>query len=112
MNYEQRFFTERLAHHKATMTHPGTTCYRCGALAEWRQIAEDGRQTPGTEWCYCSGCGIRLHGEVSPWNDAAGDDWSKTPYMVRNSRRWALERIYGRIKHRAGIPASYRLIEI
>jgi hypothetical protein len=88
----------RLAHYRAITPHPGTTCWYCHGLAEWREINERGAATPGTEWCYCSSCGQRLRGEVSPWADKAGADWKATPYMQRQIAGWRNQRAHKRIK--------------
>jgi hypothetical protein len=89
---------ERLEHYRAVTPHPGTTCWYCGGLAEWREVNESGRPTPGTEWCFCSACGQRLRGEVSPWSEKASSDWKATPHMQRMRIKWRSQAARKRVK--------------
>lgn len=92
------WFSGRLALHRASTPHPGTTCWRCGALAQWRETDERGRPTPGYEWCFCSGCGRRLPGQVSPWSAKAKQDWDNTRYMRRHRRQRDRDHAHRRVK--------------
>lgn len=98
MDYQERWMQARIAHYRAITPHPGTTCYWCGALATWIEIGEHCQPTPGTEWCYCSECGRRLRGEVSPWSRLALDDWLQTPYMTSYLDKRRNEQASRRIK--------------
>lgn len=108
--YQDQWFHAKLAEHRATTPHSGETSYCCRALVEWREMDERGNPTPGHEKCYCP-CGNRQVGRLSPWYDKAYADWMNTPYMIRSKRRWHLSRVYGRIKHRSGIPARHKLTD-
>lgn len=110
MDKMSRFFTARLAHYRAITEHPGTTCRHHGGLVEWRQIDENGRPTPGTEWAYCP-TGHRMHGEVSPWSAKATEDWRNTRYMKRQAIRWSNDRTRLRIKFSCDLGRRVTLID-
>lgn len=99
MNTTQNgWFHLRLAHHRASTPHPGTQSRCCHALYAWREIDERGNPSPGNEYCYCSGCGRRLRGELSPWYELARADWMDTNYMQRQQIKWRNTRAHKRIK--------------
>lgn len=111
MNADDRWMQQRLEHYRKITPHPGTACHYCRSLATWREIDERGNPTPGTEWCYCSGCGRRLHGNVSPWREKAFEDWMATSFMCRNKRKWRAHNAYTRMRKVANFPRNYVVIE-
>lgn len=85
------FIQQQWATHRAVMTHtPTTTRTTCGGRhgGDWDRLVWRG-ETQATERAYCACCGQMARGNVSPWADAAIDDWFATPYMRRQQAMYA-----------------------
>lgn len=83
------YIQQQWATHRAVMTHtPATTRTECGGRhgGDWDRFEWRG-ETERDEKAYCTCCGRRALGQISPWKDAAIDDWYATPYMRRQFAR-------------------------